>query len=359
MSKDTNEITRLLSRHALAVCQTYLPNGRKTGNHWIIGNLSGDKGRSMHVRLHGPDYGPGAAGKWADRATGEHGDLLDIIAAANGGISFPETLDEARRFLSLPRPNPPPPALSFPPSDHAAKAMRLFRSGKNLHGTHAERYLRGRAITASLQYAALRFHPNCYYREDDDAPLQAFPALLAAITDLSGTLTGVNRTWLDPATPAQASILDPRRAMGRMLGHGVRFGVARDVLIAGEGLETMLSIRSLLPWIPAVSALTADHLALLRLPLSLRRLYVALDNDPAGDMAWASLSRTARAQGTAAFPLIPALDDWNGDLRQLGFAASRNLALSQLHPDDIAPALSPLNRSARGEQSPIPERGTT
>lgn len=66
MSKDTNEIARLLSRHALAVCQTYLPNGRKTGNHWIIGNLSGDKGRSMHVRLHGPDYGPGAAGKWSD-----------------------------------------------------------------------------------------------------------------------------------------------------------------------------------------------------------------------------------------------------------------------------------------------------
>jgi hypothetical protein len=66
MSKDTNAIARLLSRHALAVCQTYLPNGRMTGNHWIIGNLSGDKGRSMHVRLHGPDYGPGAAGKWTD-----------------------------------------------------------------------------------------------------------------------------------------------------------------------------------------------------------------------------------------------------------------------------------------------------
>lgn len=66
MSKDAPEIAKLLSRHALAVCQTYLPQGRKTGNHWIIGNLSGDKGRSMHVRLQGPDYGPGAAGKWTD-----------------------------------------------------------------------------------------------------------------------------------------------------------------------------------------------------------------------------------------------------------------------------------------------------
>ena len=95
------------------------------------------------------------------------------------------------------------------------------------------------------------------------------------------------------------------------------------------------------------------------LPHSFRPLYVALANDPAGDMAWAALSRTARAQGTAAFPLIPALDDWNGDLRHLGFTASRDLALAQLHPDDIAPALSPLNRSDPGEPSPIPSRGTT
>lgn len=338
MSKDAPEIARLLSRHALAVCQTYLPQGRKTGNHWIIGNLSGDKGRSMHVRLQGPDYGPGAAGKWTDHATGEHGDLLDIITAANGNISFPETLDEARRFLSLPRTTPPQCPAYVQASDHSTKAMRLFRSGKQLHGTHAERYLRGRAITDPLEYESLRFHPNCYYRQDDDAPLQAFPALLAAITDLSGTLTGLNRTWLDPVAPALASILDPRRAMGPMLGNGVRFGVARDVLIAGEGLETVLSLRTLLPWIPAVSALTADHLALLRLPLTLRRLYVALDNDSAGDMAWAALSRTARAQGAAAFPLIPALDDWNSDLTQLSFAASRALALTQLAPEDIASA---------------------
>ena len=32
----------------------------------------------MFVRLTGP-AGKGAAGKWTDAATGEHGDLLDLI----------------------------------------------------------------------------------------------------------------------------------------------------------------------------------------------------------------------------------------------------------------------------------------
>ena len=31
--------------------------------------------------------------------------------------------------------------------------------------------------------------------------------------------------------------------MGELLGHGVRFGVATDVMAAGEGIETMLSLQ--------------------------------------------------------------------------------------------------------------------
>ena len=54
--------------------------------------------------LHGPDYGPGAAGKWTDAATGEHGDLLDLIATTAICHGLGEAMDEARIFLALPRP---------------------------------------------------------------------------------------------------------------------------------------------------------------------------------------------------------------------------------------------------------------
>ena len=52
------------------------------------------------------DSGKGAAGKWTDAATGEHGDLLDLIAMNRRLDRMRDVLDEARLFLSLPRPKP-------------------------------------------------------------------------------------------------------------------------------------------------------------------------------------------------------------------------------------------------------------
>ncbi|MBY0447123.1 MAG: hypothetical protein K2P95_00410, partial [Hyphomonadaceae bacterium] len=60
-------------------------------------------GRSMFVRLSGPDSGPGAAGHWTDAASAEHGDLLDVIRESCGFVEFRDVANEARRFLSLPR----------------------------------------------------------------------------------------------------------------------------------------------------------------------------------------------------------------------------------------------------------------
>jgi hypothetical protein len=42
---------------------------------------------------------------------------------------------------------------------------------------------------------------------------------------------------------------------GHLLGHGVRFGATTDVMAAGEGIETMLSVRSALLYLPMVAAL--------------------------------------------------------------------------------------------------------
>src|ERR1700674_1690987 len=99
--------------------------------------------------------------------------------------------------------------------------------------------------------------------------------------------------------------------MGHLLGHGVRFGVANDVIAAGEGIETMLSLRGVMPIMPMVAALSASHLAALLFPVSLRRLYIARDRDSAGDVAMASLNDRAEAAGIEAFTLSPTLGDFN------------------------------------------------
>ena len=76
------------------------------------------------------------------------------------------------------------------------------------------------------------------------------------------TAPGSIRTALIAFDSAKAPIDTPRRAMGDLLGNAVRFGVADDdVLVAGEGIETMLSLRCVLPTLPMAAALSANHLA--------------------------------------------------------------------------------------------------
>ena len=64
--RSASDLSRSLSRHAETVCRHYLRAGRKEGRYWLVGDTSGTPGRSLYVRLAGPDYGKGAAGKWTD-----------------------------------------------------------------------------------------------------------------------------------------------------------------------------------------------------------------------------------------------------------------------------------------------------
>ena len=321
MNSAASEIARRLGREAEAVCRHYLSNGRKQGRYWIVGDIENTPGRSLYVRLTGPAHGPGAAGKWTDAATGEHGDLLDLIAGARQLRTFGETLDEARIFLSLPRPEPPTRERVVAPRGSPEAARRLFAMGRPVGGTLAERYLHRRGLSGLGDAPALRFHPCCYYWREgqpQDTPPETWPALLAKVTDLNGNLTGVHRTWLDPATARKAPLDPSRKAMGNLLGHGVRIGTVSDILAAGEGLESTLSVRMALPNMPVISALSANHLAALILPTGLQRLYIAADADEAGDMATANLIKRAGAVGIETIRLISLGGDFNEDLRKLG-----------------------------------------
>ena len=320
---NASELAQRLGRQAEAVCRHYLSNGRKQGNYWQVGDVRNTAGRSMFVRLH--DSVKGIAGKWQDSATGEYGDLLDVIRDSLGLIDFADVAEEARRFLSLPHPEPQPPSRQSrtpAPSGSSEAARRLWRMTQPLIGSIAEAYLRGRGITDLRGTGNLRFHPRCYYRPDDHGPTETWPAMIAAVTDLRGAITGAHRTWLAPDGSDKAPIDTPRRAMGDLLGHAVRFGVAGEVMAAGEGIETMLSLRMALPTMPMAAALSAAHLSAILFPDTLRRLYIARDNDPAGDSAMTTLIERANAAGIEAIVVSPRLGDFNEDLRTLGIDAS-------------------------------------
>jgi hypothetical protein len=336
MSSPAADLARRLARNAEAVCRHYLSSGRREGRYWLVGDVANTPGRSLFVRLSGPDRGKGAAGHWTDGATGEHGDLLDLITLNRGFDRLRDTLNEARAFLALPPDQRAPLQDRLPaPRGSPESARRLYAMSRPIAGTLAQTYLHGRGITTVPDRDPLRFHPRCYYRPDEHSPTETWPALIAAVTDLAGAITGAHRTWLDPSGRDKAPIASPRRAMGHLLGHGVRFGVADDVMAAGEGIETMLSLRMILPTLPMVAALSANHLAALLLPPTLRRLYVARDADPAGDAAMASLCNRAEAAGIEPFVLSPCFDDFNDDLRRLRLDKLRVTLCQQLVPQDV------------------------
>ncbi len=336
MPRDAAELVYRLARDAEAVCRHYLSNGRREGRYWLVGDARNTPGRSMFVRLRESPKGP--AGKWTDAATGEHGDLLDVIRESCGLLDFHDIADEARRFLSLPRsdPEPSPKAARVAVQTGSPEAARrLFAMSQPIARTVVETYLRNRGITALHEDGALRFHPRCYYRPDEDAPTQTWPAMIARVTDLDDRITGAHRTWLAPTGRGKAPIDTPRRAMGDLLGNAVRFGTANDVLAAGEGIETMLSLRCVLPTLPMAAALSANHLAAILLPLTLRRLYIARDTDAAGDAAVTALTERAETAGIEAIALSPRLGDFNEDLRTLGIAEIQAALRTLLAPQDV------------------------
>ncbi|GLI95513.1 DUF7146 domain-containing protein [Methylocystis echinoides] len=343
-SSVASELSRRLAQDAEAVCRYYLSNGRRQGRYWIVGDARNTPGRSLFVRLAGPESGKGAAGHWTDAASGDYGDLLDVIRESVGLKDFSDVLDEARRFLSLPRADPRPKQRldrKQRPTGSPDSARRLFAMSRPIGGTLAERYLHHRGIATPRNLESLRFHPCCYYRSGDGSAPETWPAMIAAVTDLEGKITGVHRTWLDKSGRGKAPIASPRRAMGELLGNGVRFGAPLDVMAVGEGIETVLSVRCLLPIMPMIAALSSAHLAAILFPETLRRLYVLRDNDPAGERASVTLLDRATAAGIEAVVLTSELGDFNDDLRRLCKARLQAAIRDQLAPQDISRFMRP------------------
>ncbi|TAU38940.1 DNA primase, partial (plasmid) [Rhizobium leguminosarum] len=78
-----SDLAGRLAQDAEAVCRHYLSAGRRAGNYWLVGNVANNKGRSLYVHLAGP-----RAGRWTDAATGQFGDLLDLVRETCAPVDF-------------------------------------------------------------------------------------------------------------------------------------------------------------------------------------------------------------------------------------------------------------------------------
>ena len=231
--------------------------------------------------------------------------------------------------------HPVPPASSRSDAyDRTDAARNLWNRCGPIDGTHAEAYLRARAIHR-CRFPALRFHPSLPYRPVAGG-WRRLPALVAAVTGDNGELEGVHRTWLDPKRPAKARVSRPRKALGHVHGLAVRFGEpgAASTLLVGEGIETVLSLVSALPDTVAAAALSAGSLGAFAPPQRVSRLIIACDRGEHGEFAARRLQLRCTGLGIATAVLMPAGNDFNDDLVTLG-------------PDRLASRLAPLTVQPR------------
>lgn len=335
-NSDISKLSQDLAARAESFCRQFFPEGRKQGNYWQIGDTSGAAGQSLVVRLR--DHGGRKAGNWTDYESGEFGDLIDLLHENSDHARLGETLNQCRSFLG----ETPvdylkdrfdaariSPAAEI--NKRTASARKLFHIGMPTYRTLGSAYLLGRNIKRFGP--ALRFHPTVYVRPNEDDEVEQHPALLAKITNNRGIITGISRTFLDSSTQGLATFENPKRVLGQLYGNAIRFGKGPpcEELIVGEGLENVLSVGTALPDVDLASCLTANHLGVFEPADHLKRLWIARDNDGAGERGANQVRDRAEALGIRCGDLVPQSDDFNKDLLEMGLPIFRTFLLSQMN----------------------------
>ena len=93
---NASEMSEELAGRCESLCAELFPNGHRERNEFLVGNVCGDEGRSLSVRLTGEK-----AGVWADFANGES-DVLVCTTIIESGLDMPNVntiiIDRADRF---------------------------------------------------------------------------------------------------------------------------------------------------------------------------------------------------------------------------------------------------------------------
>lgn len=89
------ELSVRLAENAATVAEYLLPKGKRVSGEWKAGNVAGEEGQSLSVRIAGQKRG-----RWRDFAADSGGDLLDLWAACRA-CSIGQAMSEAKSYLGI------------------------------------------------------------------------------------------------------------------------------------------------------------------------------------------------------------------------------------------------------------------
>lgn len=186
---------------------------------------------------------------------------------------------------------------------NCAIALRIWSESQSMSGTPVERYLCARRITITPP-ACLRFHPSLRHPSG-----KYIPAMVAAVSSVSGDITAVHRTYLLPRLKTDKLMLGP------CAGGAVRLAPVAAKICIAEGIETALSAMQM-SGLPSWAALSTSGVRSIRLPPEVREVVICADGDEPGHKA----ARTAAVRLTHEGRIVriaeaPVGSDFNDVLR--------------------------------------------
>lgn len=313
---DVQEIKHLLQAQIAALVVKLAPEGHRSGRYWIARNPTRNDENigSFYIWLQG-----GAPGAWRDSATGETGDVIQLIRYCLRLRDFKETMDWARGWLGIAQmpkhlvqqrvevarkeadARQQREADRLHKNRRAALAIYLDAKKQRFGGSPADRYLKHwRGVDVALlgrMPGALGCLPDRWHRETDTR----WPVMIAGLTDDSGKIVAVHSTFLardgigeaHRETEGKAPV-KPRRKIwpdfsggairlwrgesGLSIGDAIKNGL-RETLVIVEGVEDGLSIALACPELRVWCAGSLGNLGNLKIPECIDEVIVCADND--------------------------------------------------------------------------------
>ena len=170
-------------------------------------------------------------------------------------------------------------------------AFGIWQSSTPADGTLVETYLISRGLHIPPP-TSLRFHAGLKHPSGG-----LWPAMVALVTDRTDDAPlAIHRTFLARDGSGKAPV-DPQKTMlGSCRCGAVRLGEPRNVLMAGEGIETCFAAMQSAGR-PAWAALSTSGLRALDLPGTVRDVIVLADGDGPGEAAARDCALRWKRQG--------------------------------------------------------------
>ena len=240
-------------------------------------------------------FGCGAEGDLLDFLMRLHGiGLLDALAMVDGG-AFPTV-------VTAPTPSNE--------THRGHEATAIWDAASRAAGTVVESYLRSRALTLPIP-------PSIRFANIPLGTRPAMPALVAAVSTLSGAVEGIQRTYLKRDGAGKAALPGGKAkfSLGRVRGGAIRLADPAAELIVTEGLEDGLTLLQELGK-PVWVAAGAGMMPAMELPDTVTSVIIGADADGAGERAAQTAADAFSLQGRSVRiirPLAP-YKDFNEEL---------------------------------------------